>query len=51
MFPRLRLDGLVGGNHQQHQVDAAHPCEHIANKALVPRNVDKTQAQDFAVRG
>ena len=51
MLPRLRLDRLVGRNHQQHQVDAAHSGEHVADEALVSRNVDKAQAQSLAVRG
>ena len=50
MLPRLRLDRLIRRNHQQHQVDPAHAGQHIADETLVPGNVDKTQAQNLALR-
>ena len=48
MLAGLRLDGFVGGNHQQDKIDATHSGQHVANKALVSGNVDKTQSQSFA---
>ena len=45
MLARLRLDGFVGRNHQQHQIEAASPGEHVAHKAFVARDVDKADAQ------
>ena len=46
----LRLDGLIGGNHQQHQIDAPHAREHVPHEALVARDIDKTKTQHLAVR-
>ena len=43
MLARLRLDGFVGGDHHQHQVDAAHAGQHVAHKALMAGNVDETE--------
>ena len=48
MLARLRLDGFVGGDHEQHQIDAAHAGQHILDEALVAGHVDEAQAQ---VRG
>ena len=41
----LRLDGFVGRDHEQHQVDAAHAGQHVLDEALVARDVDEAQAQ------
>ena len=41
----LRLDGFVGGDHEQHQVDAADAGQHVLDEALVAGNVDEAQAQ------
>ena len=48
MFASLRLDRFVGGNHQQHKINAAHSSQHVAHKALVSGHVDKPQPQSFA---
>ncbi len=45
MLSRLWLDGFVGRNHQQHQIEAESPGQHIAHKAFVARDVDKANAQ------
>ena len=45
----LRLDGFIGGNHQQDQVNSAHAGQHVAHEALVAGNVHETQAQGVAV--
>ena len=50
MLARLGLDRFVGGDHQQHQIDAADPGQHVAHKAFVSRDIDESQAQLFAVR-
>lgn len=50
MFARLRLDRLVGRNDQQHQIDAAHPGQHVAHKPLVAGDVHKTNMQNLALR-
>ncbi len=44
MLSRLRLDGFVGADHQQHQVDARGSREHVAYETLVSRHVDKAEA-------
>ena len=49
MLPRLRLDRLVGRDDQQHQIDAPHPSQHVAHKALVAGDVDESQMQRVAV--
>jgi hypothetical protein len=43
VFARLRHDGLVGGNHEQHRVDPAHSREHVLHEALVARNVHERE--------
>src|SRR5215472_12031167 len=49
MLAGLRLDRFVGGDHQQHQVHAADPRQHVAHKALVAGNIDEAKAQLLAV--
>ena len=44
----LRLDRLLGRDHQQHQVDAADTGQHVAHEALMPGNIDKSNTQGFA---
>ncbi len=44
MLARLRLDGFVGRNHQEQHVDSRRAREHVAHKALVPRDIHKTEA-------
>jgi len=46
----LRLNGFVGGDNHQHQIDSAHAGQHIANKTLVAGNVDEAEA-DFLAAG
>ena len=46
----LRLNGFIRRNHQQHQVNSTHARQHVAHKALMPRHVDKAQAQRLASR-
>jgi hypothetical protein len=36
----LRHDPVVGGDHQQHQVDAVGPRQHVADEAFVAGHVD-----------
>ena len=45
MFAGLRLDGLVDGHDEQHQVDTAHSGEHVFHKTLVTGNIHETQAK------
>src|SRR5262249_36714441 len=45
VLARLRLDGFVGGDHQQHQVDPANSGQHVADKALVAGDINESQAQ------
>src|SRR6266849_6274068 len=51
MFASLRLDPFIGGDYEQHQVDAADACKHVAHKALVAGDIDKTQANFAAIGG
>ena len=41
VLARLRHDRFVGGDHQQHGVDAADAGQHVPHEALVSRNVDE----------
>src|SRR3954462_5627794 len=50
MLAGLRLDGLVGCDDQQHEVDAAESSKHVADEALVSRHVDETDLQGLAIR-
>ena len=47
VLARLRLDGFVGGDDEQDEVDAAHAGEHVADEALVAGDVDEAEA-DFS---
>ena len=49
VFAGLRLDAFIGGDDEHHQVDATDPCEHVAHEALVPGDIDKSEAQGFAI--
>src|SRR5207244_11320312 len=50
MFTSLWLDRLIGGNHQQHQVNATDAGQHVAYEALVARDIHEAQPEDFAAR-
>ena len=41
----LRLDPLVGGDHQQHGVDAGSARDHGAHETLVARHVDQVDVR------
>ncbi len=51
MFASLRLDPFIGGDYEEHQVDAAHAGKHVAHKALVAGNVDEAQPNPAAIGG
>ena len=51
VFASLRLDPFIGGDDQQHQVDAAHARQHVAHKALVAGDIDEAQANSAAIGG
>ena len=48
VLARLRFDGLVTGDDQHDQIDAAHARQHVLHKALVAGNVDESDAQILA---
>ena len=48
MLAGLRLDGFVGCDHQQHQIDSTDPRQHVAHEALVPGNVDEPEPDGVA---
>src|SRR5262249_31694319 len=50
MLASLRLDGFIGGNHQQHPIHAAYPSEHVSHNTFAAGDIDEAQAQLFAVR-
>ena len=43
MFSCLRLDRLIGRDHQHNQIDARRASQHVFHKALVTRNIDETK--------
>ena len=45
MFFGLRHHAVVGGDGEEHQVDAVRAREHVADEALVARNVDDARAR------
>ena len=51
MFASLRLDAFIGGDDQQHQVNSAHACQHVAHKALVAGHIDEAYANPAAIGG
>src|SRR5437667_7733903 len=50
MFASLWLDRLIGGSHQQYQVDATYASQHIAYEALMARDIHEAQPEDFAAK-
>ena len=44
MLARLRLDGFVRGDHQEQHINTARARQHVADEALVPRHIYKTEA-------
>ncbi|MNY09527.1 hypothetical protein D3C86_1424430 [compost metagenome] len=38
----LRHHPVIGGHHQQHQIDALRPGQHVVGEALMAGNVDET---------
>src|SRR5512133_2566513 len=49
VFAGLRLDALVGGDDQQHDIDAAGSGKHVAHEALVTGDVDEAEPKDVTV--
>lgn len=43
MLASLRLDGLVGGDDEQQQIDATCSGQHILDEALMPGDIDKAK--------
>src|ERR1700693_938171 len=50
VFARLWLDRVIGGNHEQHQVDATYAGQHVAYESLVAGDIYEAQAENFAAR-
>src|SRR5436853_7858913 len=50
MLARLRLDALIGSDHQQDQINPANPSEHIPHKTLVAWHIHKSEAEQLASR-
>ena len=46
----LRLDAFIGRDHEQDEIDAADPREHVAHEALVSGDIDEAETQVFAAR-
>src|SRR5208337_5136470 len=50
VFTSLRLDGFVGCDYEEHQIDAADSCQHVAHEAFVAGNVHETNADRLSRR-
>ena len=48
MLAGLRHDAVVGGDHQQHEIDAGRARQHVVHQLLVARHVD--EADDLPIR-
>ncbi len=46
MLAGLGLDGFVGGDDQQNQVDAGDPREHVLDETLMTGNVDESETAE-----
>ena len=44
MLARLRHDAVVGGDHQQHEIDAGRAGQHVVDEALVARARRRSRA-------
>ncbi|MNQ72427.1 hypothetical protein D3C85_871300 [compost metagenome] len=42
MFPGLRHHAVIGGHHQQYQIDALRPGEHVVGETFMTGHVDET---------
>ena len=43
MLARLGLNGFVGGDHKDNQIDTADPCEHVAHEFFVAGDVNEPE--------
>ena len=50
MFAGLRLDGFIGSDDEQYEIDATDSGEHVANEALVAGDIDEAEAKGVAGR-
>ena len=48
MFAGLRHDRLVGGDHEQDEVDSSDARKHVLDELFVSGHVDKAEAQVIA---
>src|SRR6202011_1586028 len=49
VFASLRLDGFVGRDHQEHQINAADSSQHVAYEAFVPWHIYEPHPQHLAI--
>ncbi len=47
MLAGLRHDAVIGGDHQQHEIDAGRAGQHVVHELLVARHVD--EADDLPI--
>ena len=48
MLAGLGLDAFVGGDDQQHKVDTPNAGQHVADEALMARDIHESQAKVLA---
>src|SRR5437867_1183693 len=49
VLARLRLDALVSGDHEQHEVNPTNSREHVAHEALVAGDIHESEAQALVI--
>ena len=50
MFAGLRHDGIVGGNHQDGEIDASGAGEHVLDETFVSRHIDDAEMKRRQVK-
>ena len=51
MLARLRHHAVVGGDDQQHEIDAGRARQHVVDEPLVARHVDEAERSRRPARG
>jgi ceramide glucosyltransferase len=44
----LRLDGFIGGDDEEYEIDAADTREHVFHEALMARNIDEAETEGWS---
>ena len=50
VFAGLRLDAVIGGNHQHHEIDAGGPRQHVVDEAFMAGHIDEAEHRTVGIR-